>query len=107
MSAATPTRPQIGALRLLSIEDEADKIAGSLDSLRLEGHEIVSEAEASAARARLEDEDFDVLILDQRLADDDQGGAGIIRALKKWRTRSAERRRLFPLRHGEPRVGRS
>jgi CheY-like chemotaxis protein len=72
-----------GTLRILSLEDQGDTIAGTLDSLRIEGHDIVCEDDAESARERLEGEDFDVLILDQRLSGDYQGGARVITELKQ------------------------
>jgi CheY-like chemotaxis protein len=60
-----------GALRILSVEDEPDTLAGPLDSLDLAGHQIERAEDLITARQFLTDEPFDLLLVDQRL-----GGSG-------------------------------
>ncbi len=80
MNAAVLERSD--TLTILSVEDEPETMAGTLSSLEYLGHRVRRVSDAEAARDRLVEQSFQLLILDQRLGDDDQGGSRLIFDLK-------------------------
>ena len=72
--------------RLLLVDDEPNILAALRRLLRQDGYQIVTETDARAALARLESEDFDVIVSDQRMPE--MTGVEFLRRAKAVRPHS-------------------
>jgi CheY-like chemotaxis protein len=63
------TGPAPAPGRLLLVDDEPNILAALRRLLRRDGYDIVADTDAHAALRRLETEDFDVIVSDQRMPD--------------------------------------
>lgn len=84
MSDTHATDPAPG--RLLLVDDEPNILAALRRLLRQDGYAIVAETDARAALQRLEHEDFDVIVSDQRMPD--MTGVEFLRQAKTLRPHS-------------------
>ena len=72
--------------RLLLVDDEPNILAALRRLLRQDGYQIVTETDARAALARLQSEDFDVIVSDQRMPE--MTGVEFLRRAKTVRPHS-------------------
>jgi CheY-like chemotaxis protein len=77
----------VATLRILSVEDEPETIAGNLDQLELDGHFVARVETIDEAEESLAGHEFNFLILDQRAPwhgrFDFNGGSTLVRRLKE------------------------
>jgi DNA-binding NarL/FixJ family response regulator len=71
-----------GEVRALLVEDDADARLALARALRRAGFTCVEAADVHSALAAIAAQTFDVAILDVVLGDDDQGGLGVLEALR-------------------------
>lgn len=84
MDAAGNATPSAG--KLLLVDDEPNILAALRRLLRQDGYRIVAETDARVALTRLESEDFDVIVSDQRMPE--MTGVEFLRRAKQVRPHS-------------------
>lgn len=72
-----------GSLTIFSLEDEPQTIEGSLDSLKFEGYRIEQRGDLLGARQCLAELDVGLILVDEHVEGNDDGGSTLIAELKQ------------------------
>lgn len=68
---------------ILSVEDEVSTTSGALDTLKLKGHQVINAEDVARAAVVLSTEGLGLVVFDQVLHDDREGGVRLLRRLKR------------------------
>ena len=76
--------PADDPLRVLVVDDDRGLAAAIAESLERRGHAVTTATSGKAGAARIEQDEFDVVLTDLRMADlGEQGGLSIVRSVRE------------------------